>query len=278
MPESRRSILITGCSSGIGHDAAHTLARRGWRVLAACRKPDDAERLKTEGLETLVLDYEDPASVAAAADDALDRTGGRIDALFNNGAYLIPGPVEDLSRDAMAAIFNANFLGWHDLTRRLIPAMRARGHGRIVNCSSILGLVVTPYRGAYCATKFAVEAWSDALRIEMKGTGIHVSLIEPGPIVTDFRKNAILQFERWVDWQASPRADDYRATLLDRLYKGSANTPFQLPPSAVTARLIRAIERPRPKARYYVTLPTHAAALMRRVLPSGLLDRILIHG
>jgi len=278
MPDHPRSILITGCSTGIGYDAAHTLARRGWRVLAACRKPEDAERLAAEGLETLVLDYEDPASVAAAAETALGMTGGRLDALFNNGAYAIPAPLEDLPRPAISAIFNANFIGWHDLTVRLLPAMRAQGHGRIVNCSSVLGLVATPYRGAYNATKFALEAWSDTLRMEMAATGIRVSLIEPGPIATPFRKNAIAQFERWVDWEASPRAEEYRANLLDRLYEGSGRNPFRRPASAVTARLIHAIESPRPRRRYYVTVPTHAMAVARRLLPTALLDRILIRG
>lgn len=273
-----RTILITGCSSGIGYDAAHGLKRRGWRVLATCRKPEDCARLESEGLESFVLDYENPESVAAGADETLSRTGGRIDALFNNGAYAIPGPLEDLSRDAMQTIFNANFLGWHDLSVRLIPAMRAQGHGRIVNNSSVLGLVSAPYRGAYNSTKFALEAWSDAMRIEMKGTGIHISLIEPGPIATDFRKNAVKAFEKWVDWESSARVQQYRDTLLDKLYKGTQGSFFELQSEAVTAKLIRALESPRPKARYFVTTPTYIMDIARRVLPVALLDRMLSRG
>ena len=274
-----KSILITGASSGIGLDAAHKLTAKGWRVFASCRQQKDVDHLRVNGLPDAVhLDYEDSASISAAVNHVLDVNDGTLDAVFNNGAYAIPGPLEDLSRDAMTAIFNANFLGWHDLTVQLIPAMRAQGHGRIVNCSSILGLVTTPYRGAYGATKFAVEAWSDALRMEMDGTGVHVSLIEPGPIETEFRTNAIRQFERWVDWENSLRADEYRSGLLDRLYAGSTRNPFQLPASAVTAKLIHAIESPRPKARYFVTMPTYGVNILRRFLPTSLLEHVLKRG
>ena len=271
---AQRAILITGCSSGIGYDAAHTLHKRGWRVFASCRAEADCTRLQAEGLESFVLDYEDPASVDAAVAEVLERTGGRLDALFNNGAYAIPGPVEDLSREAMTAIFNANVLGWHDLTARLIPVMRAQGHGRIVQCSSVLGLVSMPWRGAYNATKFAVEALSDAMRVELQGSGIHVSLIEPGPIPTDFRKNAVAQFERWVDWKSSAR-DDYESRLLKKLYSGSEGAFFELPARAVTKKLIHAIESPRPKRRYFVTVPTYLMDFARRVLPAAVMDRLM---
>ncbi|MGI9394794.1 MAG: SDR family NAD(P)-dependent oxidoreductase [Boseongicola sp.] len=273
-----RSILITGAASGIGLDAAQTLANRGWRVFSACRKPEDAKKLAETGLNGLYLDYEDSDSIATTVDDVLSATGGKLDALFNNGAYAIPASIEDLSRDAMTAIFNANFLGWHDLTVQILPAMRSQGYGRIVNCSSVLGLVSTPYRGAYCATKFALEAWADALRMELVRSGIRVSLIEPGPIDTNFRNNAIKQFEKWIDWENSPSAIEYENGLLDRLYNGSTNSPFQLPASSVTKKLIHAVEHPRPKSRYYVTIPTYGANLLRRVLPTPLLDKVLSRG
>ncbi len=278
MAGSERSILITGAASGIGLDAARTFASRGWHVFAACRKPEDAARLSENGLDGLYLDYEDRDGIAAAVEYVLSANDGRLDALFNNGAYAIPGPIEDLSRDAMSAIFNANLLGWHDLTVQVLPTMRAQGHGRIVNCSSVLGLVSTPYRGSYSATKFALEAWADALRMEMTGTGIHVSLIEPGPIDTNFRKNAVKQFEKWVDWEKSPRVNEYRDGLLDRLYNGTGSSTFMLPPAAVTKKLIHAVEHPRPKARYFVTVPTFGANILRRLLPTALLDKVLVRG
>ena len=269
------TILITGCSSGIGLDAARTLAARGWRVFATCRKAEDAARLEGEGLESLVLDYADPDSVAAAVAEVTARTSGRLDALFNNGAFAIPGPLEDLTRDAMEAQFHANFLGWHDLTVRAIPLMRANGGGRIVNCSSVLGLVAAQWRGAYCATKFAVEGWSDALRLEMADANIHVSLIEPGPIATRFRPNAVAAFNDWVAWENSARADQYRADLLAKLHEGSGTSRFRLPPSAVTDKLIHALESPRPRPRYFVTKPTYIADILRRTLPTRLLDRVI---
>jgi NAD(P)-dependent dehydrogenase (short-subunit alcohol dehydrogenase family) len=271
----KKTILITGCSSGIGYDAAHVLKNLGWRVFASCRDPKDCARLQNEGLESPQLDYADPISIATALDEVLTATGGTLDALFNNGAYAIPGPVEDIPTDAMRAIFESNFFGWHDLTCRIIPVMRAQGHGRIVQNSSVLGFIGAPWRGAYNATKFALEGLSDTLRVEMRGTGIHIVTIEPGPIATDFRKNAILQFERWVDWENSARVAQYKASLLETLYKGGANNRFELSAGAVTAKLVHALESPRPHPRYYVTTPTHIMGILRRVLPTRALDWVL---
>jgi NAD(P)-dependent dehydrogenase (short-subunit alcohol dehydrogenase family) len=273
---SPRTILITGCSSGIGLDAARTLAARGWRVLATCRRAEDRDRLAAEGLESFTLDLADAASVEAGAAEALERTGGALDALFNNGAFATPGGVEDLSRAALREIFETNLFGQIDLTNRVLPAMRARGAGRIVMNSSVLGFVSTPWRGAYSATKFALEALTDALRMELHATPIRVSLIEPGPITTDFRRNAARAFARHIDWRASPHRAAYEATLMTRL-NATDGPPdrFELPPSAVTARLIEALESPRPKARYFVTKPTYIADLMRRLMPTPLLDAVL---
>ncbi len=274
MSESR-SILITGCSSGIGLDAARTLRARGWRVFATCRREEDCARLEAEGLESFSLDYENPETIAAALEEALARTGGRLDALFNNGAYAIPGAVEDLPVAALRAIFEANFFGWHDLVRRVIPVMRAQGHGRIVQCSSVLGFTPAPWRGAYVATKYALEGLTDCLRLEMRDTPIHIALIEPGPIRTRFRINARRHFERWIDWEASARAEQYRTRLLKRLYDDSNRADrFELGPEAVTEKLIHALESPRPKPRYFVTTPTWLAEGLRRFLPTRWRDRI----
>ncbi len=269
-----RSILITGCSSGIGYDAAHTLKARGWRVFATCRQEADCARLRGEGLESFALDYADEASITAAVNETLLRTGGTLDALFNNGAFACPGAVEDLPRGALREIFEVNLFGYHDLTRQVIPTMRAKGQGRIVNCSSVLGIVGIKWRGAYVATKFAMEGLSDVLRLEMRGTGIHVSLIEPGPIPTRIRENAIPHFEKWIDWENSARKEEYGA-LRERLYHAGGPDKFELPPSAVTAKLIHALENPRPAARYYVTLATHISGFARRILPTSLLDWLI---
>ena len=273
-----RSILITGCSSGIGHDAALTLKARGWRVFATCRKPEDVARLAAEGLEALRLDYADPVSIAACVAEVAARTGGRLDALYNNGAFALPGALEDLPTDGLRAIFEVNLFGWHDLIRQVIPIMRAQGHGRIVNCSSILGLVPMKWRGAYVATKHAVEGLSDVLRLEMAEAGIHVILIEPGPVTSRIRLNSIPHFERWIDWRASPRAAQYEQSLLRRLYEARGPDRFELPPSAVTAKLIRALETARPAPRYYVTTATHIMGALRRLLPTRALDAIIRRG
>ncbi len=272
-----KSILITGCSSGIGLDAAHTLKARGWRVFATCRQQGDCDRLQTEGLESFRLDYADEGSIATAVDTALERTGGTLDAVFNNGAYACPGAVEDLPRGALREIFEVNLFGYHDLARRVIPVMRKQGHGRIINCSSVLGLVGMTWRGAYVATKFAMEGLSDVMRIEMKGTGVDVILIEPGPISTRIRENAIPHFEKWIDWENSARRDQY-AALRGRLYEKSAPDRFELPASAVTAKLIHALESRRPAPRYFVTTPTYLMNIARRVLPTRMLDWMIAKG
>lgn len=272
-----KSILITGCSSGIGQDAARGMRARGWRVFAACRAEKDCARLRAEGFESPRIDYQDAGSIAAGLDEVLAATGGRLDALFNNGAFACPGAVEDLPTDALRAIFEANFFGWHELTRRAIVVMRGQGEGRIVQNSSILGLVPARFRGAYVSTKFALEGLTDTLRIEMRGTGIHIVLIEPGPVTSKIRENAIPHFERWIDWRNSARRDQYKA-VLHRLYEDRGRDPFELPPAAVTRKLVRALEAPRPRPRYYVTTPTYLMGALRRMLPTRALDWIISKG
>jgi len=274
-----RTILITGCSSGIGHHAAHGLAARGWRVLATCRKQVDCARLGEEGLESFRLDYQDEDSLAEGFSEAMERSGGRIDALFNNGAFAQPGAVEDLPVEALRAAFEANFFGWHALTCKVLPVMRRQGHGRIVQNSSVLGLAALRMRGAYIATKFALEGLTDTLRLELAGSGIRVMLLEPGPIATRIRQNSQAHYERWIDKESSVWADFYARVLEPRLYHGDAQADrFELTCAATTAKLIHALESPRPRARYYVTTPTYMVAFLKRVLPTRALDRVLLRG
>jgi NAD(P)-dependent dehydrogenase (short-subunit alcohol dehydrogenase family) len=270
-----RSILITGCSSGIGHACAHGLAARGWQVIAAARKAADVTRLADEGLTTVQLDLDDPASIAAGLDAALVHTGGRLDALFNNGAYGQAGAVEDLTRDVLRAQFETNLFGWHELTCRAIPLMRAQGHGRIVQNSSVLGLIALPFRGAYVASKFALEGLTDTLRLELAGSGIHVSLIEPGPILSRFRENGYAMYLRTIDAEHSVHRDAY-ARMEARLTTEGPAQPFTLPPEAVLNKLIHALESPRPRPRYYVTFPTHLMATLKRLLGTRALDSTLM--
>ncbi|MDG2404125.1 MAG: SDR family NAD(P)-dependent oxidoreductase [Paracoccaceae bacterium] len=274
----KKSILITGCSSGIGYDAAHGLATRGWWVFTTCRKEDDCARLRGEGLESFVLDYTDETSISTALAQVLSATGGTLDALFNNGAFALPGAAEDLPRAGLREVFETNVFGWHDLTQQVIPVMRAQGAGRIVNCSSVLGLVCAPWRSAYNASKFAIEGLSDTLRLEMRGTGIEIVLIEPGPVTSKIRQNATVAFEKWIDWENSARADAYRTKLLTRLYDKRGKDRFELPASAVTKKLVHALESRRPKARYFVTNLTYMMAFLKWLLPTRALDWILAKG
>jgi NAD(P)-dependent dehydrogenase (short-subunit alcohol dehydrogenase family) len=270
---SGRSILITGCSSGIGYACAVGLQARGWRVFATARKPQDIAMLKTQGLQAFHLDYAEPASIEACVAEVSAQTGGKLYALFNNGAYGQPGAVEDIRREVLEAIFAANVFGWHDLIRRCLPLIRANGGGRIVNNSSVLGLVAMKWRGAYNATKFAIEALSDTLRLELRGSGIHVVLIEPGPITSRFVEHALEAFDKNIDAEHSHYKAAY-ARQRARLGKGGSNK-FKLPPEAVLEKLILALESPNPKPRYYVTVPTHLMGWCRRLLPYRALDYVL---
>lgn len=263
-----RNILITGCSSGIGLDAVRTMKARGWRVIATARRDDDLERLqRDEGVEALYLELADPQSIGECAVRALEMTGGAIDALYSNAAYGQPGAVEDLTPELLRHQFEVNVIGTHDLTRRLIPAMRKRGEGRIVQCSSVLGFVSAPYRAAYCASKHALEALTDAMRIELIGSGIQVSLIEPGPIRTRFVEHSINAFVTNIDIENSAHREVYLARLEGM--KAGGQSFFKMEPEAVTRKLIHALESRRPRRRYYVTTPTYIAALFRRILPPG---------
>ncbi|MEQ1577722.1 MAG: SDR family NAD(P)-dependent oxidoreductase [Hyphomicrobium sp.] len=263
---SQRSILITGCSSGIGLASARMMKARGWRVLATARTPEDLAMLEREaGVESLPLELTDLDSVAACADEALSRTGGHLFALFNNAAFGQVGAVEDLSADVLNRQLLTNVVAQHELARRIIPSMRRAGEGRIVQCSSVLGLVAVPFRGAYCASKFALEALSDAMRLELLGSGVCVSIIEPGPIRTRFVERALANFKLTVDIDASPHRDAYRMRLAAMEAGGKA--AFKLEPDSVAFKLVRAVESRRPRRRYYVTLPTYLAAFMKRAAP-----------
>ena len=272
--EGKRSILLTGTSTGIGAYCARALNAEGWRVFATARKPADLEKLRADGLEAIYLDYREPESIAIAVETVLATTGGRLDALFNNGAYAQPGAVEDIPVKALREQFEANFFGWHDLTRRIVPVMRAQGHGRIVHCSSILGLVPARWRGPYVASKHALEGLMLCLRLELEGSGIEVSLIEPGPIESRFAANALSFFERNVDVEGSVHRRHYGDELA-RMRQGGIRSRFKLTPAAVHEVLRHALEHPRPRPHYVVTTPARIGVILKRLLPSRLFYRLM---
>ena len=271
--QGSRTIIVTGASSGIGAHCARALKAEGWRVFATARRPEDIAALEADGIEAFYLDYAEPASIAALVEAVLERTGGTLDALFNNGAYAQAGAVEDLTVDTLRAQFEANFFGWHDLTRRIVPVMRRQGHGRIVNCSSILGLVPVRFRGAYAASKHALEGLSLCLRAELAGSGVHVSLIEPGPVATRIASNGLAHFERNIDVEGSVHREAYQAQLA-RLRGGGVRSRLKLGPEAVHAVLRHALLSPRPRPHYVVTLPAKAGVLLKRLLPASFFYRL----
>ena len=270
----KKIVLITGCSTGIGYTTAVELKKRGHRVICSARKEADVSRLQNEGFETLQLDLADTVSIQQAVKQLIELTEGKIDGLFNNGAYGQPGAIEDLSRDVLREQFETNFFGTHELTNLIIPLMRKQGHGRIIYNSSILGFVAMRYRGAYNASKFALEGLVDTMRIELFDTNIKLCLIEPGPITSHFRKNAFAMYQKNIDPEISFHKDTYKA-MEERLQKEGPAAPFTLPAEAVAEKVIHALESKKPKIRYYVTFPTYLFGYLKRLLPSAWLDVLL---
>lgn len=269
-----KSILITGCSTGIGLCVALGLKQRGYRVFATVRNHQDISKLKAIGLESFQLDLDNSQSIKNAVDEVLKRTGGTLDALFNNGAYGQAGALEDISRDVLRQQLETNVLGWHELTNLVLAVMLKQGHGRIIQNSSVLGFIALKFRGAYSASKYAIEGLSDTLRLELTGTNIFISLIEPGPIESQFRANSFAAYKKNINKENSRFKEEYEATE-QRLGKKGAAVPFTLPPEAVLKRVIHALESTKPKPRYYVTTPTYVFAYLKRFLSVRFLDKLL---
>ncbi len=270
----KKTILITGCSSGIGYCVAKALHQRSYRVFATARRRESVEMLLAEGLESFRLNLTDSNSIHFAFEEVMRRTNGELYALFNNGAYGLPGAVEDLNRDALRVQFETNVFGWQELTNLAIPVMRRQGYGRIIQNSSVLGFVSLPFRGAYNASKYAIEGLSDTLRLELRGSNIYVSLIEPGPIASQFRMNAVKALAKYIDIENSFHRERYQG-VLKRLNKQGPAVPFTLPPEAVLERVIHALEAAKPQPRYYVTFPTYLFGFLKRILSTRVLDVLL---
>ncbi|EGQ7833539.1 TPA: SDR family oxidoreductase [Vibrio vulnificus] len=267
-------VLITGCSSGIGYVCAHALQKEGFQVIASCRQLSDVERLRQEGLTCIHLDLADSESISRGVEEALKLSQGKLYGLFNNGAYGQPGALEDLPTKALREQFETNFFGWHQLVREVLPVMRRNKEGRIVQNSSVLGFAAMRYRGAYNASKFAIEGWSDTLRLELDGSNIHISLLQPGPIETRFRHNALQAFLTWIDIENSPHRESYLAQK-DRLENTNSKSRFVLPAESCIEPVLHALTSQKPKIRYRVTTPTKLFAVFKRILPTRWLDEIL---
>ena len=272
----KKTILITGCSSGIGLCVALGLQQHGYRVFATARKQDDVNKLYNMGLESFQLDLTDSLSIHNAVKKVLHLTDGKLYALFNNGAYGQPGAIEDLSTDVLRQQFETNVFGWHELTKLVLPIMRNQGYGRVIQNSSVLGFVALKFRGAYNASKYAIEGLSDTLRQELMDTNIHISLVEPGPIESRFRANSFMMYKKNIHKENSHFKKNY-AAMEERLSKEGPAVPFTLPPEAVLKKIIHALESKKPKARYYVTFPTYLFGYLKRFLSTHLMDKILNH-
>ena len=269
-----KTILVTGCSSGIGLCCAQQLKRHGYRVFASARKTADVQQLQAQGFETVQLDLADSRSITQAVQQVLEKTGGQLYALFNNAAYGQPGAVEDLRREVLLEQFETNVFGTQELTNLIIPVMRQQGYGRIIYNGSVLGIIALPFRGAYNASKYALEGLTDTLRLELYGSGIEVSIIEPGPVTSKFRKNAFLKYQQNIDKEHSFFKTSYEG-MEARLKKQGPAAPFTLPPEAVFKKLQHALESKRPQAHYYVTFPTYLFGTLKRILPARGLDWVL---
>ena len=270
-----KNILITGCSSGIGKNVAITLHNKGWRVFATCRSKTDCTFFTKLGIESFPLDLLKEESINCAVNLVKEKTKSQLDVLFNNGAYAIPGAIQDIPRSAMREIFEVNVFGQIDLINRCIPLMMNSDYPKIINCSSVLGFISLPYRGLYSATKYSIEALTDALRRENYDSKIKFVLIQPGPINTDIKKKSIKHFEKWIDWKKSIHQKTYENKVIKRLYdnkyKDSFNS-YELQPDEVTKILINVLNSKKPKARYKITIQTKIAQIMIKLLPTNTLD------
>ena len=269
-----KAVLITGCSSGIGLHCAEGLRARGYRVFATARRQADVERLQNQGFEAYRLDIADPNSIREGLEQVLEAGGGKLYGLFNNAGFGQPGAVEDLSREALRDKFETNVFGTLELTNLVLPVMRGQDEGRVIINSSVLGFAAMPYRGAYNASKYALEGLADTLRLELAGSGVHVSLVEPGPIKSRFRDNAYALYQKNIEPEASFHRNQY-LKMEARLLKPGPSTPFTQGPEAVLERVIHALEAKRPQARYYVTFPTYLFGFLKRLLPTRWLDELL---
>ncbi|MFO1522433.1 MAG: SDR family NAD(P)-dependent oxidoreductase [Kiritimatiellia bacterium] len=272
LPDVPRTAVVTGCSSGIGLSTARLLRERGWTVLPTARKPADLDMLRGEGFDPVDLDVADGASTARAADEILARAGGVVGALVNNAGFAQPGAMEDLTREALRRQFEVNVFGLQDLTNRLLPVMLKQKAGRIVNVSSVVGRVALPFLGIYSATKFAVEAMSDAMRVELTDSGVFVSLVEPGPIITRFRANAVQAAEGHAAPEGSRFKAYYEKELARRRKSQKKQNWINRPPEDVAVKIAHALESSWPCRRYPVTILAHVGSILRRFAPDFVMD------
>lgn len=269
-----KNILITGCSSGIGLQTALTLKENGIKVYASARKEKDVQNLKDMGFETFLLDVINKEHIKTALESII-KNDKKIDAVFNNAGYGQPGAVEDIKLDVLKEQFETNVFGMHELTCQVLPYMRTQGYGKIIQHSSVLGIISLKFRGAYNASKYAIEGLNDTLRQELLGTDIYISLINTGPVTSKFRENALKKFKENIDISNSAFKTTYENELKDRLENNKDDTPFNLPATSVANKVLKIMNTNKPKPRYYVTTATYLLGFFKRVLSTSLMDKLL---
>ncbi len=266
-----KTVLITGCSSGIGEATAARLVRSGWEVYATARRPETLSALADAGCTTLALDVTDEDSMSTAVTAVLDGSG-RIDALVNNAGYSQSGALESVDVDDVRRQFETNVFGLLRLTQLVLPSMRKQRSGRIVNIGSMGGKLTFPGGGAYHASKYAVEALSDALRFEVAGFGIQVVLVEPGLITTNFDATVAAGMAEYVGGEG-PYAAFNEAVMksTSEAYDGPM-AKFGGPPEVVAKTIEKALTKTNPRARYLVTPSAYGAIIGRRMMPDRAWD------
>ena len=265
------NIVITGCSTGIGLETAKYLQEKFIKVYPTARYKKDVEMLKSLGFEdAMQLDVTKPETITAVINKVLELEG-HIDVWFNNAGYGQPGAVEDISLATLRKQFETNVFGLHECTRQIIPIMREQGYGKIIQHSSVLGIISLFGRGAYNASKYAVEGLTDTLRLELKDTEIYPVLLNTGPITSHFRQNAVKKLQENVDIEHSVFKEKYNASIQNIDKK----VPFKEDADAVAAVVYRIIAAKKPKPRYYITKATYLLGYLKRVLSTSHLDKIL---
>lgn len=265
------NIVITGCSTGIGLETALYLKERFITVYPTARKPEDVEHLKNLGFDhAMLLDVTRPEEITEVI-NSVKALDGKIDVWFNNAGYGQPGAIEDIRTEVLREQFETNVFGLHECTVQVLQIMKAQGYGKIIQHSSVLGLISLFGRGPYNASKYAVEGLSDTLRLELAGSDIHVSLLNTGPVTSDFRKNAMLKLQENVDIEHSRFSQKYQETLQAK----KSQVPFNLEADAVASVVYEIIAAKNPKPRYYITKATYILGFFKRILSTGMLDRLL---
>lgn len=274
MADPSKAVLITGCSTGIGAETARHLATKGWTVYATARKPETLSELASAGCKTLALDVTDEASMSAAVDQVAEAEGA-VGVLINNAGYSQSGAVESIELDSIRRQFETNVFGLIRMSQLCLPGMREQGWGRIVNIGSMGGKLTFPGGGIYHATKYAVEAISDAMRFESRGFGVDVVLIEPGLITTEFASAASTSLDEGIA-DDGPYAEFNRH--VGKMTVGAYEGPLAKlggGPDAVAKVIEKALNAKRPKPRYTVTPSAKLTIAQRRMVTDRAWDRIM---